>query len=80
MMMNEQLFSLFIRVQEDPEAIEEIIQLFKPKMYKLLTQTSIQERDDLFQELSLALLSIICSYDASKIPNFYELRDKMKYS
>jgi flagellar biosynthesis chaperone FliJ len=64
---------------EDVIYTGKIIELFDPKIKSLLSLTSYQKREDLYQELRLKLLDIILTYDVDASPGFWDLqRDSQK--
>ncbi|WP_019913616.1 helix-turn-helix domain-containing protein [Paenibacillus sp. HW567] len=58
--------------QKDNEAIEEIIHKFNPKIRKSLSQTSVQNRNDLRQEVNLKMIEAINKFDVESVPGFWE--------
>lgn len=58
--------------QQDREAIETIIFKFNPKIQKSLSQTSVQNRNDLRQEVSLKMIEAINKYNLESVPGFWE--------
>lgn len=63
-MSQAQLYELIIQAKHDDKAaILEIIGRFEPKIKKSLHQTSLQNREDLKQELILKLIEVIQSFD-----------------
>ena len=56
----------------DKKAMEEIIIKFTPKIRKSLYQTSLQERNDLRQEVNLKIIEAVHKYDIESIPGFWD--------
>ncbi|MGO4732893.1 helix-turn-helix domain-containing protein [Paenibacillus sp. 2KB_22] len=51
---------------ENPTVIIEIIRKFEPKIKKSLRQTSVQNREDLRQELVTKFIEVLYSYEINK--------------
>lgn len=71
------LYSLIkkVREEEDNEAMETIISKFKPRIRSSLTQTSIQEREDMQQEVYMKIIEVVYKYDIESTPSIWELID-----
>ncbi|QYY44401.1 hypothetical protein K3F53_01055 [Aneurinibacillus thermoaerophilus] len=54
------------------------IQTFKPKLKSSLYQTSIGEREDLAQELTLKIIEAIYNYDLEATPGFFEFIEQIE--
>ena len=52
--------------------MEEIILRFTPTIQKSLYQTSVQERNDLKQEIKLKIIEAVYKYDIGSIPGFWD--------
>ncbi|MDO7907174.1 helix-turn-helix domain-containing protein [Paenibacillus sp. JX-17] len=71
------LFELCRQAQRyHPQAMERILELFQPKISRSLCQTSIQERDDLRQELYLKMIEAVQKYDLDRTPGFWQFVDE----
>jgi uncharacterized FlaG/YvyC family protein len=55
--------------------IENIINLMEPKIIKVHTNTSFQERDDLKQEICLKMIEVIKKEIIKEVPGFWELKE-----
>ncbi|WP_342470891.1 helix-turn-helix domain-containing protein [Ureibacillus sp. FSL K6-3587] len=75
--MTETLYDLAKRSKDDENAIQQIIDLFEPKLKKSLTLTEYKERENLSQELKYKLVISIKKYDIDSIPGFWDLQEKM---
>ena len=75
--MDKTLYQLAIKSKEDNEAIEKVLNIFKPKIKKTLLQTGSQNRDDLEQELQLKLVNLIKMYDFNQIVGFWGFYEKV---
>ncbi|MED4054350.1 helix-turn-helix domain-containing protein [Niallia taxi] len=71
------LYSLVKESKSNPEALEEVIEMFGPKVSKAIAQTSANEKDDLSQELKILLMKCIQLYDLDNVPGFWEFKDKL---
>lgn len=71
------LYDLVKESKESNCALQEVIDLFEPKIKKSLRLTSSQEKDDLSQELRCKLISCIKTYDLDSTPGFWELKDRI---
>ncbi|WP_374019833.1 helix-turn-helix domain-containing protein [Paenibacillus thiaminolyticus] len=65
---------------KDKEAMEEIILRFTPTIQKYLYQTSVQERNDLKQEINLKIIEAVYKYDISSIPGFWDFIESIDKS
>ena len=54
---------------------EEVIRILSPKIKSVLRQTTIQNRDDLEQELRLLIITKMNS-GFNEIPSFFEMMEK----
>jgi len=75
--VTETLYDLAKRSKDDENAIQQIIDLFEPKLKKSLTLTEYKERENLSQELKYKLVISIKKYDIDSIPGFWDLQEKM---
>lgn len=74
--MKMKLYCLMKQAQDkDNEAVINIINMFSPKLKKSLLQTSLQEREDLEQDLVLKMIDIIYQYNLESTPGFWEFRE-----
>ncbi|UOQ91575.1 helix-turn-helix domain-containing protein [Halobacillus shinanisalinarum] len=64
--------------QNDNEAINTIIEKFEPKIGLSLKQTSPQEQEDLYQELKIKTIEIVCQYDIESTEGFWEFKKKVE--
>jgi len=55
-----------------------LIELFKPKIMRALYQTSLQDRDDLMQELNCKLIVELRKYDLAATPGFWEIQNTIE--
>jgi len=60
------------------EAIHIILEQFEPKIRTSLKQTSLQEQEDLYQELKIKTIEMILQFDFNKTYSFREFADKQK--
>jgi len=72
------LYQLAYKAKEDNEAVNKIIEMFRPKIKKTLLQTDFQNREDLEQELQLKLVKVIKMYDLEEIMGFWEFHEMIK--
>ncbi|MEK4539168.1 helix-turn-helix domain-containing protein [Peribacillus sp. FSL K6-1552] len=68
--MDKILYQLAIDSKKNNEAIETVLKFYTPKIKKTLLQTSLQNRNDLEQELRLKLVKMIKMYDLDEIVGF----------
>ncbi|MEC0341915.1 hypothetical protein [Bacillus sonorensis] len=78
--MESNLPEKFHEAQISEKAMEDLISLFFPKIYKCLNQTNKQEREDLFQELCLDTFLCIKSFNADQLMGFFELKESIENS
>ncbi|MFB6498195.1 hypothetical protein [Bacillus haynesii] len=78
--MESKLPEKLLEAEENEEAMEDLISLFFPKIYKCLQQTNEQERDDLFQELCLDTYLCIKSFNTDQLVGFFELKESLENS
>ncbi|MFT8320311.1 MAG: helix-turn-helix domain-containing protein [Bacillus sp. (in: firmicutes)] len=71
------LYSLVKQSKTDGQAMEEVLQLFEPKMKKAAANTTFHEREDLSQELKLFVINCLYMYDVNNVPGFWEFKDKL---
>ena len=57
---------------------EEVIQLLRPSIKKALSQTPIDHREDLEQELYLRIIKKIWEEDIDRLPGFFEIMDSVQ--
>ncbi|GMG77005.1 sigma-O factor regulator RsoA [Priestia megaterium] len=76
--MDKNLYQLAYKAKEDNEAVNKIIEMFRPKIKKTLLQTDFQNREDLEQELQLKLVKVIKMYDLEGIMGFWEFHEMIK--
>lgn len=53
-----------------------ILKKLEPKIKKSLKQTTIQDRENLEQELVMKVLKVTYSFDTNKVPGFWEFLNK----
>lgn len=71
------LFRLIDNVQKgDQYALEQVVDMFKPKINSLLRQTNGQNRDDLRQELFSLLIAKSQNYNLDEVPGLDEFMNK----
>lgn len=58
----------------------EVLEMLKPKIKSVLTQTDFQHRCDLEQELLLMIVTAVQTKKFKKIPSFFELVESEKVS
>ena len=56
-----------------PTFQQDVLNMLQPKINVVLHQTTLQERLDLKQELSLMIIQTIQTKEFKKIPSFFEL-------
>lgn len=76
--LDKNLYQLAYKAKEDNEAVNKIIEMFRPKIKKTLLQTDFQNREDLEQELQLKLVKVIKMYDLEEIMGFWEFHEMIK--
>lgn len=59
---------------------QEILEMLRPKIKSVLTQTDFNNRCDLEQELSLMIIKVIKTKEFQKVPSFFELLESEKVS
>lgn len=57
---------------------QEILEMLRPKIKSVLTQTDLNNRSDLEQELSLMIIKVVKTKEFRKIPSFFELLESEK--
>ncbi|MBE2916437.1 helix-turn-helix domain-containing protein [Anoxybacillus flavithermus] len=60
-------YELVKESKEDNQALEQIINMFEPKLQKMLSLTKLGEREDLAQELKYRLIMYIKRYDVDSM-------------
>lgn len=71
------LFKLVDNVQKgDQYALEQVIDMFKPKINSLMRQTRGQSQDDLRQELYSLLIAKSQNYNLDEVPGLDEFMKK----
>lgn len=78
LLMDKTLYELAMESKKNNEAIEKVLNVFKPKIKKTLLQTSIQNREDLEQELQIKLVNLIRSYDLDGVVGFWGFYEQVK--
>ncbi|BBW98442.1 helix-turn-helix domain-containing protein [Geobacillus icigianus] len=73
-------YELVKESKKDSRALEQIINMFEPKLQKTLSLTKLEEREDLAQELKYRLIMYIKKYDVDSIPGFWELKEQIQNS
>ncbi|MBA9043240.1 DNA-directed RNA polymerase specialized sigma24 family protein [Bacillus aryabhattai] len=76
--MTQSLLDKVMTAQSNEETMEELIIQFSPKIYKLLSQTSNLNQEDLLQELRVDLYQCIKSFSENDISGFYELQESIE--
>ncbi len=74
----DRLYELVNKAKKNDEAIEQVIEIFTPKIKKTLLQTDIQNREDLEQELRIKLMSLIRTYDLNEVMGFWEFHEMVQ--
>ncbi len=70
-----ELYTLVAQTQNgDKRSLENLVKVFEPKINRLMSQTEIQNRDDLKQELYLAVIKKSKTYNLNEVPGFYEFK------
>ncbi|EOR26018.1 MULTISPECIES: hypothetical protein [Niallia] len=72
------MYTMVKRAKADPEVLNELIQLFEPKVNKLMKRTNPNDMADLSQELKIMLIQSAYQYDLNSVPGFWEFKDKYK--
>ena len=72
------MYTIVKRAKVDPEMLNELIEMFEPKVNKLIKRTNPNDMADLSQELKLMLIKSAHQYDLDRIPGFFEFKDKQK--
>ncbi|MFD2923414.1 helix-turn-helix domain-containing protein [Halobacillus naozhouensis] len=62
----------------DTTAMKAILELFEPKIKYSLKQTTPQEQEDLYQELTIRTIEIIRQYDIESTPGFWEFKHEIE--
>jgi hypothetical protein len=70
--MEKNLYYYVTNAKKNNEYISVIIKLFEPKIKKSVMQTTIQEREDLTQNIKLKLVEKIRTYEPEEVPDFYQ--------
>ncbi|WP_273851641.1 helix-turn-helix domain-containing protein [Guptibacillus spartinae] len=77
--MEKRLYSALQRAkQKDEEGLKEVIQQFEKKIEAELRQTSLQNRDDLRQELVIKVMEAVENYKMEEVPNFEQFIEAHK--
>ncbi|MCA0170549.1 helix-turn-helix domain-containing protein [Bacillus sp. RAR_GA_16] len=77
--MEKRLYSALQRAkQKDEEGLKEVIQQFEKKIEAELRQTSLQNRDDLRQELVIKVMEAVEKYKMEDVPNFEQFIEAQK--
>ena len=77
--MEKRLYSALQRAkQKDEEGLKEVIQQFEKKIEAELRQTSLQNRDDLRQELVIKVMEAVEKYKMEDVPNFEQFIEARK--
>lgn len=63
---------------DNKESLARVIEAFRPKLQASLYQTSVQEREDLTQELSVKLIEAIQHYNLESTPGFYDFLNQIE--
>ncbi|MED0738997.1 helix-turn-helix domain-containing protein [Aneurinibacillus thermoaerophilus] len=63
---------------KDTEAVLLFVQTFKPKLKSSLYQTSLSEREDLEQELTIKVMETVCNYNLDDTPGFFEFIEQIE--
>ncbi len=71
------LYSLVKNSKINSDALEEVMEMFEPKLSKAVAYTAANEKDDLTQELKILMMKCIQLYDLDNIPGFWEFREKI---
>ncbi|MEW4226416.1 helix-turn-helix domain-containing protein [Rossellomorea marisflavi] len=72
------LYDLVKESKHSNQAMNEIINLFEPKLKKSLSMTHYDQREDLKQELKYRLINYIQKYNVDSIPGFWELKAQLE--
>lgn len=71
------LYDLVKESHQNSKAMQELIDLFEPKLKKSLSLTPYDERDDLAQDLKCALIRYIKRYEVEETPGFWEFKKRL---
>lgn len=56
----------------DEENLDDILEIFRPRIKKSLYNTSFQEREDLEQEIALKIFEKLSILQSLEVPTFFE--------
>lgn len=76
--MNRSLFTLVKQSKTDNNSLENVIDLFSPKIHRSLQQTKKQFREDLSQELKIKIVNCTRKYDVDKTPGYFQMIDLLE--
>ncbi|MGE6377993.1 helix-turn-helix domain-containing protein [Peribacillus muralis] len=76
--MTVSLYELVKESKEKSQAMQELINLFEPKLKKTLSLTQYGNREDLAQELKCTLIQYIQRYNIDSVPGFWELQKQVE--
>jgi hypothetical protein len=76
--MSVDLYELVKESQQSKEAMNELLDLFEPKLKKSLLLTQVDQREDLAQELRFVLVNYIRKYNVKSTPGFWELKNQLE--
>lgn len=76
--MNDKLYSLVKKSKENAQAMNQLINLFEPKLKKSLLLTKYELREDLEQELKCTLISYVLKYNIDSIPGFWDIKEQIE--
>lgn len=62
-----------MKITKDKTFQKEILQMLQPKINSILYETKIQDREDLRQEIHIAILKVLKEKDFQDPPSFFEL-------
>lgn len=63
---------------KNEEFQQEVLDMLKPKIKSVLTQTDVQHREDLEQEICLMIIVAIKEKEFKQFPTFFEFLEQEK--
>ncbi|MGG2057915.1 helix-turn-helix domain-containing protein [Priestia megaterium] len=76
--MENSLLKLVNKAKENNHYMEQLIKKFEPKIKKSLFQTNLEEREDLYQELSIKFINCVHASKELEVPGFFEFFDNVR--
>jgi len=75
--MSVTLYDLVQQSKSNEQSMQELLNMFEPKLKKSLILTHFQEREDLSQELRLRLIQYILKYNVESTPGFWDVKERL---